>query len=287
MANAKVRLVLAVILVVGAMALIAVGISSIRSAPPPQVEAEAGDRVVEIIVAAKDIPRGEKIDTTMVRPMKVVAPPPPGSFGDPRSVVDSIALAAIPAGQTILSGGIMAPGEGIKPGLSVLVPEGMRAVALRVNDEVAVGNFVRADDLVDIQLVLANQALGPSGGTDAPERRESSVILQAVPVLSVGETLTVQQGDQAVRMQNVTVAVTPEQALVLAVAKNSGVFYLGLRNPADKDQQDVPRVRLEDLVVAAKREPGPTDAALPAPSVVAPRQIEVIMGTSSGRQTVP
>lgn len=287
MANAKLRLGLAIVLLVGAVALIAVGISSISSAPKPQVATESGDRVVEIMVAAKDIPRGEKIDTTMLRPMKVVAPPPAGSFGDPRSVVDSIALAAIPSGQTVLSGTILAPGDGTKPGLSVLVPEGMRAVALRVNDEVAVGNFVRSDDLVDIQLVLANQALGPTEGTNSPERRESSVILQAIKVLSVGETLTVQQGDQAVRMQNVTVAVTPEQALVLAVAKNSGVFYLGLRNPVDTEQQDVPRVRLEDLVVAAKREPTPSDPSLPAPSVVAPRQIEIIMGTSSGRQAVP
>lgn len=287
MANAKLRLGLAIVLVVGALVLVALGISSIRSAPTPEVNADTGDRVVEIMVAAKDIPRGEKIDTTMVRPMKVVAPPPPGSFGDPRSVIDSIALVAIPPGQTVLSGSILAPGEGTKPGLSVLIPEGMRAVALRVNDEVAVGNFVRADDLVDIQLVLANQALGPNEGTNGPERRESSVILQAIKVLSVGEQLTVQQGNEAIRMQNLTVAVTPEQALVLAVAKNSGVFYLGLRNPVDTEQQDVPRVRLEDLVVAAKREPAPADGTLPAPSVVAPRQIEIIMGTSSGRQAVP
>ena len=80
----------------------------------------------------------------------------------------------------------------------------------------------RADDLVDIQLVLANTALGPTEEGGNPERRESRVVLQALRVLSVGEALTEEAGDRAIRMQNLTVAVTSEQALVLAVAKQSG-----------------------------------------------------------------
>lgn len=293
MGRSKFRLVFGVVLVAVAIGLIIFGISSMRRPPPivPGQQAATAERqdLVGIVVALRDIGRGEKIEAAQTAVLKVQGPAPVGSLGDPRSAIGAIALVAIPAGQIVLQNSILAPGDKTKPGLSVLIPDGMRAVALRVNDEVAVGNFLRADDLVDIQLVLSNSALGPAEEGGNPERRESRVVLQALKVLSVGEALTEESGDKAIRMQNITVAATPEQALVLAVAKQSGVFYLALRNPIDSKEEPVKPVRLEDLVGAARPEPTPSDssAALPVPAVVAPRQIEVILGSNTGKQAVP
>lgn len=293
MGRSKIRLILGVALVAVAVAFIIYGVSSMRHRPVTgQVAAPAAPRqdLVTVVVAAREILRGEKIDATKVGTIQVVGPAPAGSLSDPRSAVDAIALASMPQGQFVLQSTILAPGETGKPGLSVLVPEGMRAVALRVNDEVAVGNFLRADDLVDIQLVLANSALGPTQEGEGSERRESSVILQKIKVLSVGEALTSEEGDKAIRIQNITVAVTSEQALLLAVAKQSGAFYLALRNPTDTKEEPIQPVRLEDLV-GSTRQPAlaasTSSAALPAPAVVAPRQIEVILGTNTGKQAVP
>lgn len=292
MGRSKFRLILGLVLVAVAVAFIVLGISSMRQRPEPgQAPTAAAPRqdLVTIVVAAREITRGEKIDPTKIGTMKVLGPAPAGSLSDPRSAVDAIALVTIPQGQFVLQSTILGPGEDAKPGLSVLIPEGQRAVALRVNDEVAVGNFLRADDLVDIQLVLANSALGPAEEGAGSERRESSVILQAIRVLSVGEALTAEDGDKAIRMQNITVAVTSEQALLLAVAKQSGAFYLALRNPTDTKEAPVQPVRLEDLVGSARRrEPVSTSGSvLPAPTVMAPRQIEVILGATVGKQAVP
>ncbi len=291
MGRSKFRLVLGVVLVAIAVGLIVVGGVAMRRPPPPAPgQPVAGRRdLISIVVAAKDIGRGEKIDATKLATLKIQGPAPVGSLSDPRSAVDAVALSALPAGQIVLQSVILAPGDKTKPGLSVLIPDGMRAVALRVNDEIAVGNFLRADDLVDIQLVLANTALGPAEDAAGGERRESRVVLQALRVLSVGEALTEEQGDKAIRMQNLTVAVTPEQALVLAVAKNSGAFYIALRNPIDTKEDEVKPVRLEDLVGAARPETttSASGGTLPAPAVVAPRQIEVILGANTGKQAVP
>ncbi|MCF4166117.1 Flp pilus assembly protein CpaB [Zavarzinia compransoris] len=278
-----------------AVGLIVYGINSMRRPPPPPpasdgrpVAAAPREDLVPVVVALKNIGRGAKITAEQVTTLRVQGPAPVGSLSEPKLAVDAIALTALPAGQILLQSTILAPGDDAKPGLSVLVPEGMRAVAIRVNDEVAVGNFLRADDIVDIQLVLANNALGPPEEGGNPERRESRVVLQALKVLSVGEALTIENDQQAVRMQNITVAVTPEQALVLAVAKQSGSFYLALRNPADEEKDEVKPVRLEDLLGAARQQPvSDSGEALPAPAVVAPRQVEVILGTNTGKQAVP
>ncbi|MDD3443883.1 MAG: Flp pilus assembly protein CpaB [Zavarzinia sp.] len=275
-----------------AVGLIAYGVNSMRR-PPPVVAGPSGtvqprQDLVPVVVALRDIGRGEKIEQAQLTTLRVQGPAPAGSISDPRTALGAVALTALPAGQIVLQSTILAPGDTTKPGLSVLVPEGMRAVAIRVNDEVAVGNFLRADDLVDIQLVLANNALGPAEEGGNPERRESRVVLQALRVLSVGEALTEENGDKAIRMQNITVAVTPEQALVLAVAKQSGNFYLALRNPTDNVEAQVKPVRLEDLVGAARPRPTSESAgALPEPAVVAPRQVEVILGANTGKQAVP
>ncbi|TDP49288.1 pilus assembly protein CpaB [Zavarzinia compransoris] len=293
MGRSKFRLILGVVLVAVAIGLIAYGAMTLRRPPPAAVPgqvatAQPREDLVPIVVALRDIGRGEKIEQAKLSVLRVQAPAPAGSFSDLRSAIGAVALSALPAGQIVLQNSILAPGDGTKPGLSVLVPEGMRAVALRVNDEVAVGNFLRADDLVDIQLVLANTALGPAEEGGNPERRESRVVLQALRVLSVGEALTEEAGDRAIRMQNITVAVTSEQALVLAVAKQSGAFYLALRNPTDTAEQQVKPVRLEDLTGAPRPEPAAdSGSALPTPAVVAPRQVEVILGTNTGKQAVP
>ena len=199
MGRSKFRLILGMVLVAVAIGLIAYGAMTLRRpqavvAPGQTAAVAPREDLVPVVVALRDIGRGEKIEQAKLSVIRVQAPAPAGSLSDLRSAVDAVALSALPAGQIVLQNTILAPGDTTKPGLSVLIPEGMRAVALRVNDEVAVGNFLRADDLVDIQLVLANTALGPTEEGGNPERRESRVVLQALRVLSVGEALTEEAG---------------------------------------------------------------------------------------------
>jgi pilus assembly protein CpaB len=226
-----------------------------------------------VLVAAEPIRRGHRIERRMVATLRVDGAPPARAFTRADDVAGGVALEDIDAGQIVLRGAVKT-GADARPGLSILVPPGMRAVALRVTDEIAVGNFVRPDDRVDIQLVLPSDRLAklsnrPVTSTVSPE---SALFLQNVQVLSVGEALTADKDNKAQRMQNLTVAVTPEQALHLAAVKQVGMFYLTLRHPTD--ERVLPRIKARV-----------TDALLVPPSEVPRRAgrdsrgpIEMILG---------
>lgn len=234
-----------------------------RGAVPQIAHVEpAAPDLVSVLTARHPIKRGQRVTRDLLSEIRVEPPLPAGALNAKTAVADAVALNDIAQGQIILESELLV-GEGARPGLSVLVPEGMRAVALRVNDEVSVGNFVRPNDRVDIHLVLPNDRVARARGEDIRrgDHTESRLLLQNVLILSTGETLASLDGQNAIRMKNITVAVSPEDALMLAIAKDAGEFYLALRNSADDAVVEPSWVHLEDLL-----DPFPTleDAQLPA-----------------------
>jgi pilus assembly protein CpaB len=210
-----------------------------------------------VLTAAEAIRRGHRIERRMVSILRVGGPPPARAFSRVEDVAGAVALEDIAAGQIILRDAVVS-GPDARPGLSILVPPGMRAVALRVTDEIAVGNFVRPDDRVDIQLVLSSDQLAklhnrPVTSSVSPE---SALFLQNVQVLSVGEALTATKDDKAQRMQNLTVAVTPEQALRIAAVKQVAMFYLTLRHPTDERVLPPIKARVTDALLLPRPDGG-------------------------------
>lgn len=222
---------------------------SIAAVPAPRGETEG---LVSIVVAARPIARGEKLEASSLRLIHMQPPVPAGSFGSVREIRGGVAIEALAAGQIVMRSGLVAGGD-VRPGLSVLVPEGMRAVALRVTDEVAVGNFVRPGDRIDIQLILPEQRMTAGGDAAETVDFQSRVLLDNVEVLTVGDRLSAADDKQAIRMQNITVAVSGEQALLLSLAKERGRFYLALRHPNDDRPASSRAVRIGDLVGAPPR----------------------------------
>lgn len=111
-------------------------------------------------------------------------------------------------------------------GLQGLMKKGMRAVALKVNADSAVGGFVLPHSRVDIVSVIRrneNETL-------------SKIILQNILVLAVDQTQTRPDDKQAVVANTVTVQVTPPQAEALQLAKEMGTLSLILRSFDDEDK---------------------------------------------------
>src|SRR5262249_29387012 len=107
------------------------------------------------------------------------------------------------------------------------LPKGMRAVAIKVNVDTVVAGFVQPNSRVDI----INTVQG--GGQEG----YSQTILQNMLVLAID---TLDQRDlekKAIISSTVTLAVTPEESHVLALAAHMGELRLSLR-PAD-DQEKV------------------------------------------------
>ena len=192
-----------------------------------------------VVVAARDLPVGAVLTTA---DMKTVAWPaealPPGYAADPRNLVGRGLITAVTAHEPLLAGKVASKEEG--GGLSIVIPEGMRAVSVKVDEVVGVAGFVLPGTRVDVLATLSSS----SGREDAATR----VILQNVQTLAAGQTI---QRDAEGKPQTVTVItllVEPEQAEKLTLAATEGAIQLALRNTLDMGQVDTKGVEAGTLV---------------------------------------
>lgn len=106
-----------------------------------------------------------------------------------------------------------------------LVPEDMRAVAIGVDEVLAVGNLIRPGDHVDV-LVTADDGEG---------RTRTMTLIQDLQLLAVGQVTDpnteVETGGS---FSTVTLAVDPEDAQLLTRAELEGLLKLSLRSPLDR-----------------------------------------------------
>lgn len=121
--------------------------------------------------------------------------------------------------------------SGGKGNLSLALPNGMRAIAMAVDEVSLVSGHIRADDRVDV-VILEKR---PGGVTPARN------LLSGLKVLAVG----VDAGDTAeVRKKaapgelarSVVLEVTPRQAPILAWAQRRGDLWLSLRPAGDSEK---------------------------------------------------
>lgn len=139
------------------------------------------------------------------------------------------------AGEVVLQNKIDTAAVGSP--LAMMLPPGMRAVTIQVNEVLGVGGFVRPNDAVDILL------------TELPAdaaARASRVILQNVKVLAMGQDISASR-TTAIVANSATVAVTLEGAQKLALATTMGKISLALRNPQQKSDDRERAVSTKDL----------------------------------------
>lgn len=229
-----------------------------------------------VVVAARVIGRGQRIQREDLALLPVDGKATDGSFVNFDDVIGKTAIQPIANGQMVLAAVISA--DPSKAGLAALVPPGSRAIELRTNEEIAVGNFVRPGDHVDIAFLLPEGALPKTDGT-AGSLAEARTLLQNIPVLAVGDTL----GDPASAPDangrrpepphSVTVSMTPDQVSQFVLARSLGSLYLTLRNPSDPQVVTATTAHLADLRGST---PGPAMAVS-----LGRRPIELITGNHS------
>lgn len=128
-------------------------------------------------------------------------------------------------------------GEGLGASIAYLLPDGMRAAAVRVNDVSGVAGFIQPMDTVDVLITR-----GVDGG-----RQVTDVLLQAVKVIAIDQTSQGADG-KPILGKTATLEVNPTDAQKLALAQNVGSLSLVLRKPGeDQDLGRVATVSIEDL----------------------------------------
>jgi pilus assembly protein CpaB len=244
----------------------------------------------DIVLAARPLAVGTTVKPADIKLGKISSNSfPKGAFAKPEEVIDRPLISNILMDEPVLEGRLAARGSGI--GLAPVIPVGMRAVTLRVNDVTGIAGFVLPGMRVDV-LVTGHPPNSDSSVTATP------VQLQNLLVLSAGTVMQPDARGQAMPAQTVTLLGTPEQAETLTLASSDARIQLVLRNGSDQTIEKTPGHDIAELYGERSHKkidnpapPRPRSrpvvvAAAPPPPPPPPDQIVVIRGTQKSVEVV-
>src|SRR6202522_3235153 len=199
--------------------------------------ASNGEPGTDVIVAANDIQVGARIEEHDISKVRYPASAlPSGTFTTRGKVVGRGVILPISKGEFILPSKL-AP-ENAGAGLPSLIPPGMRAVSVRVNEVVSVAGFVGPGTRVDVLLTGT-----PNGSSES----QTTTVLQNVAVIASGHTLERSAAGEAQNTPVITLLTSPDDAERLTLASNEGHIQLSLRNPVDTQEGEVPAANAKGL----------------------------------------
>ncbi|HLY20190.1 MAG TPA: Flp pilus assembly protein CpaB [Bryobacteraceae bacterium] len=252
---------------------------------------QAAPTTTKALVASRNLELGAIIKDTDVKDVGWSGALPTNAVLKREDIIGRGVTTTIYDGEPIMENRLAPKGAG--GGLAAMIPSGMRAVAVRVNDVVGVAGFVVPGMRVDI-LISGN----PPGPNSATQGSQTRTLLQNIEVLSAGQDFKKDNEGKPLGVGVVNLLVTPEQAEMLSLASNQTTIQLVLRNPLDTQMAKTsgtavvelfanngPRKRPEPTKVYVKTAaktasaPPPPLETRPAPPVRQTFVMEVINGT--------
>jgi len=178
---------------------------------------------VEIVVAAHALGIGTKLDASSVRSVRWSRDSmPPGAFTDPSAVMNKYTKTSFVENEPIVADWLFS-GDKNAGVLPLLIPTGMRALSVPVDEVSDIAGFVLPHAHVDVLVSVT------SG-----DKPLSKIVLQDVEVLAIAQDIE-QVNDKPQPVHVVTMLVTPDQAERLTLASGQGGLRLALRNYDDKN----------------------------------------------------
>ena len=194
----------------------------------------------KVVVAAVDIELGSRLNPQLLKSIDWPSGSlPSGAISDPQVLQDRVVKTSILRGEPLLEAKLAPVGS--TGGLSAVIPEGKRAITVRVNDVVGVAGFALPGNYVDI--VVNTQIEGQGAG----DRQISKIVLKHILVLAVAQEASRDETKPKV-VNAVTLEVTPDQAERLDLARSVGTLSLVLRNQVDKEGADTAGVMKRQLL---------------------------------------
>jgi pilus assembly protein CpaB len=212
----------------------------------------------QMVVAGRDLEPGELLSEQDV---KLVSWPggavPEGYAQSVAEVVGRGVITRVAANEPLLDAKLADRSGG--GGLAITIPEGMRAMSVRVDEVIGVAGYVIPGTRVDVLLTIL-----PDGNSSSQNATVSKVVLQNVQALSAGQVHSRDPEGKPITATVLTVLVSPEDAEKLALASGQGRIQLALRNMIDVKEVRTDGARVNQLltgVAAARRTPTRSSAA--------------------------
>ncbi len=195
----------------------------------------------EIVVAKVEVPLGTQLNPeqlTKIQYPKAITPEL--SFQKPEDLVGRVTINALGAREPITEFRL-AP-KGSLPGISSLVPEGYRAMTVRVDDEAGVAGLLSPGMLVDVISIIRIASGGRANTT-------AKVVLQNIKVLATGQNMATpkeQVNPESVR--TITLLVTPQEAEKLVMSSFDTKLRLIVRSFTDQNPVVTPGAKNQSLM---------------------------------------
>ena len=236
MRQRRVLLVLALAIVVAGVA----GFSTLRYLSTTSVAAVTppSERRARVVVAAADLPLGTLLTEEDVRvvewPANVV---PEGYVTQPTDAIGRGLITAVNTNEPILEAKLGERGTGA--GLPIVIPEGMRAMSIAVDQVVGVAGFVVPGTRVDVLLTIK---------PPYQEEKITKIVLQNLTVLTAGQIFQRDEEGKPIPVNVVTLMLNPEQAEHLSLATSEGRVQLALRGMLDIEDATTDGMRVSGLL---------------------------------------
>jgi pilus assembly protein CpaB len=191
---------------------------------------------------------------------------PDGAFKKLDQVIGRVAIMPMGLREAITNSKLAPAGMG--GGLPAVIPEGYRAMTVKVDDVAGVSGFIMPGSHVDIVAVVTPQ--GPDGSNEGPV---SKIVLQNIKVLATGPKIDSPENQREPNaVKAVTLQVTPDQAERLALAASQGSLQLVMRNYGDRGDSDTTGASKDGLLQGYKPAPIllPKSEKAPQPATPAP-----------------
>ena len=230
--------------------------------PPPPPKSQ-------YVAAAANLEAGQAIKAENLRLVDWPATMPlTGAFTAPQGVVGRVVMYPLAAGEPILERQLASPGA--STGLTVKIPDGMRAISLRSDEVVGVAGFLLPGTHVDVLVTIH-----PTGEPDPV----TNTVLQNVEVLTSGQNTEPDPAGKPVTATVVTLLVKPEDAEKVDLASTQGIVHFVLRNGVDQAEFKGPPALYSELSGVVPPIPG-KPAARPGsgPPRPKPYVVETFMG---------
>jgi len=282
---ARIRVFIVLALAVAAGGTFAYGTYQYMQSVPKSTPGTASIPTSSVIVAANDLQIGAELKQEDLRavpwPSNAV---PAGSFSKPEDLIGRGLIMPVMGNEPFLPSKLASKEAGA--GLPPVIPEGQRALSVRVNDVVGVAGYVLPGTRVDVVATM--------NPTQNQQDMTSKVILTNVQVVAAGTKIEQDEKNKPIQVAVVTLIVNPDEAEKLTLASTEGKIQLALRNPLDKTAPATAGIRPAPLmagtapvrrVASARPAPRQQQAAAPPPPAPAPT-VEIIRGDKRAQEVV-
>ncbi|MDI6758190.1 MAG: Flp pilus assembly protein CpaB [Candidatus Omnitrophota bacterium] len=221
-----------------------------------------------VLVAKQNIPKGTSMESDMFKPAVI-----PNQYLQPQAVTSAdritgmVTIAPIEKGEQITLSKLSQASRISEGGLAGATPVGKRAVTISVDNVAALAGMIKPGDNVDV-IITIPMLEGTADGKQVAQDTVAS-LFQNVLVLAVGQqTGIIPAGPEAGRYKKqrkgeeavsplITLALSPQEANLIAFVQEQGKIKLTLRSPTDSAVEPIQTVNWVTLFqyLAPKHEP--------------------------------